>query len=121
MNLGHLYVVFTTLTRPPKDKLAICICPSSNLFIWINSDPRHHGVAQMPLAATDHDALTKACYLDCSRVTTFLPGELAAAKDRGLISPALAASIVGFITQNKPKTLPQVQFDLIVGNLSTLI
>ena len=120
MNVGHLYVVNTTLTRPPKDKLVICVCPASKLFIWINTLPRQHGVAQLQLAAVDHGALTHECYLDCSRVTTFLKHELDAALDRGRISPALAQRIVAFVQAENPKTLTPAQLSLIGTNLGAL-
>jgi hypothetical protein len=50
----------------------------------------------MPLAANDHAALTRACHLDCSRVTTFLGSELAAVNVRGYMffDPALCRATV---------------------------
>lgn len=120
MNLGHLYVIHTTLTKPPKDKLVICVCAEKNLFIWINSRPRAHGVAQMPLAAADHVALSHECHLDCSRVTTFRPAELDAALDRGRIMSDLAARIVAFVTLTQPKTLTPGQQQTIRTNLAAL-
>ena len=63
MNVGRVYVVRTTLSRPPKDKLTICICSSEDLFFWINTDPRSHGVGQLQLAATDLPARRTAVTL----------------------------------------------------------
>lgn len=120
MKLGHLYVVNTTLTNPPKDKLVICVCAQNNLFLWINTLPRHHGIAQFGLAAADHAALTHACFLDCSRVTTFRAAELSAAIDRGKITNPLAQAIRAFIDANPPKTMPPKQRELILANLATI-
>jgi hypothetical protein len=53
MKLGRVYVVRTTLSRPPKEKLTVCISSDEALFFWINTDPRSHGVGQLALAATD--------------------------------------------------------------------
>lgn len=46
--LGHVYIVQTVLTKPPKDKYAVCVCPVNGFFVWINSKPRAHGKDQMP-------------------------------------------------------------------------
>jgi hypothetical protein len=77
---GHVYVVFTTLTKPPKDKIVLCICDEKNLFVWFNTKAQRHGAGQLKCAAGDHTALTRDCYLDLSRVTTFQPHEIANAK-----------------------------------------
>lgn len=121
MNLGHLYVVHTVLSKPPKDKLAICVCGASDLFLWVNTNARQHGIAQMPLGTADHGALTHDCFLDCSRITTFRPNELANAIDRGIISAPLAARIAAFVAGNPPKTLTQGQAAMIAANLGTVV
>lgn len=105
MILGRIYVIYTTLARPPKDKLALCICSAENLFFWINTNSQRHGIGQFQLTATDHDALSHDCFLDCSRVTTFLPQELAAAQQREAISADLARRVVNFLQNDPPKTL----------------
>lgn len=65
MTVGDFAVIYTTLARPPKVKLTICICTAPALFLWINTEARHHGVAQMPLAANDYpEALKHDCFLD---------------------------------------------------------
>jgi len=101
---GHVYIIRTTLARPPKDKITICVCAAENLFFWINSKPQRHGVGQIELTATDHSALTHDCFLDCSRVTTFSQREMNAAQHRGCISAALAERIVLALEGNPPKT-----------------
>ena len=121
MNVGHVYVVNTTLARPTKDKITVCICAISDLFFWINTDARSHGVGQFSLTAEDHQSLTRACYLDCSRATTFLPNELRAAQDRGPLSSDLAARIVKFLTDSPPKTLAPRYLKLAIENLASLV
>lgn len=121
MNIGHVYVVHTNLCRPPKDKLAICICAADNFFFWINTIARSHGHGQFPLQHNDHAALTRSCYLDCSRVTTFSSHELVAAKPRGVISRDLAERIVEYLKNAPPKTLGNRYLKLAIENLSTLI
>ena len=117
MKLGHVYIVDTALARPQKDKITICISAGENYFLWINTRPRRDKPGQMPLAATDHQALTHDCFLDCSRLTTFPDHELHAALHRGPISVELAKAIVAFLEAAPPKTLPGKHLRIIVDNL----
>lgn len=116
-NVGHVYVIHTTLTRPPKEKIAICICDKRNLFFWVNTNQRAHGIGQLPLVASDHHALSHDCFLDCSRVTTFSEHELGDAKHRGPVSEDLARRIVAFLQKEPPRTLPQGHVTLALANL----
>ena len=120
MIAGHVYVVHTVLARPPKDKLILCICSVESLCFWINTNPQRHGLGQFALTAADHGALTRDCFLDCSRVTTFSQQELNAAQHRGAISVALAKRIVEFLEKDPPKTLPPRFVNLAVDNLAAL-
>lgn len=120
MIAGHVYVIYTVLARPPKDKLTICICATENLFFWINTNSQRHGVGQLPLVAADHGALTHDCFLDCSRVTTFSQHELDDAQNRGTISAALAKRIVESLENEPPKTLPPRFLKLAIDNLAPL-
>lgn len=120
MIVGHVYVVYTKLARPPKDKITVCICAAENLFFWINTNPRRDGIGQVPLFEADHTALTHDCFLDCSRVTTFPPLDLAAAQHRGAISEAVARRIVAFLQDDPPKTLTPKFLNLAIVNLSAL-
>jgi hypothetical protein len=74
----------------------------------------------MVLRGNEHGSLTHACHIDCSRITTFLPNELAAALDRGSISRGFAAQIVSFIALVKPKTLSEAHQQLIIANLGMI-
>jgi hypothetical protein len=100
VEVGNVYVIRTTLTKPrPKDKIVVCICSESNLFVWFNSLPKSHGEGQLACTAKGHpQALNKDCYLDLSRVTTFLPHELEAARDRGALSAECRGRICAAVT-----------------------
>lgn len=122
MKVGQVYVVKTSLARPPKDKITVCVSADADipLFLWINSNPRRDGIGQFPLTAGDHSAPSRDCFLDCARVTTFPKRELEAAVNRGPISPSLANRIVEFLETSRPKTLPAVHLKLVIANLSAL-
>jgi hypothetical protein len=94
VEVGRVYVVFTTLTKPnPKEKIVVCICDKDNLFVWFNTGAQRHGVGQLKCTRADHSALTHDCYLDLSRVTTFRPEEILKAQPRDPISKALKKRI----------------------------
>jgi hypothetical protein len=120
VKVGQVCVVKTSLSRPPKEKLTLCICADENLFFWLNTDARTHGIGQFALAASDHPALSHDCYLDCSRMTTFPPLELRAAAKRDVISVDLAGRIVAFLQDTPPKTLAPRYLKLAIENLSAL-
>lgn len=119
MIVGHVYIVYTSLARPPKDKITICLCSSERLFFWINTKPQRHGIGQFPLTPNDHSALTHDCFLDCSRVTTFAPKEMAAAEHRGPISVNLAKRIIEFLIACPPKTLSKRYIEIAISELTS--
>jgi hypothetical protein len=121
LNLGHVYVVYTTLARPPKDKITICVCAVNGFFLWINTEPRQHGIGQFPLARADHACLTHDCFLDCSRVIVHSEAEIAAAAQRGPISKDLATRIVAYLTKSPPKTFAPRHLRLVIEQLSAFI
>lgn len=118
MTPGHIYVINTALARPPKDKITLCICAADRLFFWINTLPNRTGIGQFELAAADHHCLSRDCYLDCSRVTTFPDHELVHAQARGPISADLASRIVQFLENEPPKTLAPRHVTLAISNLT---
>lgn len=92
--LGHVYIVQTVLTKPPKAKFAVCVCAENGFFVWINSNPKPHGKDQMALDAGCHELVTKDCFLDLSRVVQHPTFELDDAKEFPRISANLANDIV---------------------------
>lgn len=117
MILGHVYRVYTCLTNPPKEKIAICVCPETNRFIWINTLARIHGQGQFPLNAGDHSCITHACFANFGQLATFQSGELESAIDHGLIASNLVTRMIIFLNAAPPTTLPSNQFELLINNL----
>lgn len=98
LRVGHVYVIHTTLTRPePKDKITVCVSAGDGYFVWFNSEPPHHGVGQLPCGESDHNALSKECFLDLSRITFFGEAEVSTARDRGPVSDELRDRILAVI------------------------
>jgi hypothetical protein len=106
------------LTRPPKDKIVLCVSVDPGpYFLWFNTLPRPHGDGQLAIAETEHSAISRDCYLDCSRMTTFSPIELATAAARDLASPGMLGKVLGFLEREPPRALPGRHRALIIEAL----
>ncbi|UCI17037.1 hypothetical protein FJ970_18055 [Mesorhizobium sp. B2-1-8] len=117
--LGHVYIVPTVLTKPPKSKFAICVCPANGFFVWINSKPRPHGKDQMPLKAGCHPLVTKDCFLDLSRVVQHPTFELDDAREFDRISTTIATAMVSMI-RGGLFVLPAAHAEVLFENLRTI-
>lgn len=95
--LGHVYIVRTALTKPPKAKFALCASVEHGFFLWINSNPKPHGKDQMALQAGCHELVVKDCFLDLSRVVQHPTFELDDAKEFDRITPDMASDILDCI------------------------
>lgn len=91
---GHIYIVNTVLTKPPKPKFALCVCVNNGFFCWINSLAKSHGKDQLALHAGCHELVTKDCFLDLSRVVKHPGFEMEDAKEFSRISTEFASRIV---------------------------
>lgn len=118
LEVGHVYVVWTALARSgPKNKITLCVSADESLFLWFNTNSAHHGIGQLSCSPSDHQALDHDCYLDLSRLTFFSPGELATARDRGVISNDLCDRVLEML-RHGIETLPPRHARLIQENLS---
>src|SRR5262249_26487238 len=118
--VGHIYVVNTSLTTPPKAKFALCVCIQDGYFLWINSAARLHGHDQMKLPAGCHQLIKHDSYLDLSRIVVHRPIELESAQEFPIISHDLCQKIIDYV-ESGLKTLPTRQARRILENLCTLI
>jgi len=76
MTVGDVLRISTVLTKPPKPKIVLCV--GVDLFLWFNTDARRGRPAQMPVSRNEAPGITRDCFLDCGRVTSFFPNEIAA-------------------------------------------
>lgn len=118
--LGHVYIVNTVLTKPPKAKFAVCVCDENGFFVWINSKPRPHGKDQLPLDADCHELVTKDCFLDLSRVVKHPTHEVDSAKEFSRIDADFALSISEFIDAGL-FVMPPIHATLIREKLLTIL
>ncbi len=118
--IGHVYIVDTILTKPPKAKFALCVCIDDGYFLWINSEARRHGNDQLPLAAGCHELIRHDCFLDLSRVVAHPTYELEEAREFPCISRELCRQIVTAIEAGL-RVMPARQAEIILRNLRSLL
>ncbi|OHV84136.1 hypothetical protein LCM4573_00015 [Rhizobium sp. LCM 4573] len=118
--IGHVYIVKTSLTDPPKAKFALCVCVEEGYFVWINSDARRHGKDQLPLKQGCHPLIRHDSVLDLSRVVAHPSHELEEAREFPAISKSLCTEIVGKIDRGL-SVMPRRQAKVIADNLRTLL
>jgi hypothetical protein len=118
--LGHVYIVRTVLTKPPKPKFALCVCVEDGYFVWINSEARRHGNDQLPLAAGCHQLVRHDSYLDLSRVVAHPTHEIEDAREFPCISRDLCNQIVAAIEAGL-RVMPARQASTILHNLRSLL
>lgn len=117
--LGHVYIVQTVLTKPPKDKFALCVCIDNGYFLWINTDPRLHGYDQLPLPSGCYVLVKHNSYLDLSRIVAHPSFELEEAREFPCISRELRDLIIGAIDAGLTVLSPK-QAAIIKTNLLAL-
>jgi hypothetical protein len=118
--VGHIYIVNTVLTKPPKEKYALCICVGPDYFFWINTDPRRHGRDQLALKKGCHNLVTHDSFLDLSRIVAHSAAELENAREFARISPELTGSILKTL-ENGLYILPPQHADLVKMNLQQML
>jgi len=116
---GHVYIVFTALTKPPKEKFALCVSQENEWFLWFNTLARPHGRDQMGVMAGCHQLIVHDSFLDLSRVVHHSAIELEAGKEFGCISAELAASIAAFI-EHGIELMPQRHIDIVRASMTAL-
>jgi len=70
--IGQIYLLFCLYTKPPKPKIAICVCDSKPLFFFINSEPRPYLDQSSQILVTPHELpfLDYNSYINTSEVVT---------------------------------------------------
>jgi hypothetical protein len=112
-----VYVYYCQWIKNPHDKIVLCICDKSKFFFWFNSEAAFHDHGQLAIAAGEHPAITKACFLDLSGVKGISPQELKGIQDRGPISESLSTKILTALAA-PIDLLPSAHKNLAIQNLA---
>ncbi len=111
---GEVVLVWDREVHPPKYKRLICIDPSKQYFLRINSKPTyrpHH-----PLEAVDADFLDHDSYVELRQLVRPFAYEIAEAEHLGNLSLQQAMSLMESVEQ--AETLSQEHKDLIIERLT---
>ena len=117
--VGHVYIIDTVLTKPPKAKFAVCVCVANGYFLWINTKAAPHGRDQMALVAGCHQLVTHDSFLDVSRVVAHPPIELDEAREFACITKEIRDRIIALIDAGTTVLSPR-HAALIKANLMAL-
>ena len=93
MRSGDVFHCHSRITRPPKDKFVICVCPEELLFFFINSNPPIPADAGVEIMPAELPCLSRVSYVDTSMMIMVYPDELDERSARGEISPPLRRRI----------------------------
>jgi hypothetical protein len=118
--LGHVYIIETVLSKPMKEKYAICVCVADGFFLWFNTEARPHGKDQVAAPAGCHELIKHDSFIDMSKMFRHPDFELAGAKEFARISDQLCQAIIDLIDAG-PEILPPRHAALIRENLETLL
>jgi len=86
MRSDNVFHYHSRVTRPPKDKFIICVCPEELLFFFINSNPPVAEDAGVDITPSDLPCLSHESYVDTSMMVMVYPDELDETSARGEIS-----------------------------------
>jgi len=106
MTIGSVLRIYTVLTNPPKTKIVLCV--GGHMFLWFNTDARKGRPAQMPVKAGEAPGITRDCFLDCGRATTFSAREMASAVVCGVVDNPFLQRVIEEVEQ-RASSLPQGQ------------
>ena len=82
---GDVFHYHSLITKPPKDKFILCVCPEELLFFFINSKPPIPIGAGVEITPSDLPCLSHVSYVDTSKMIMVYPNELDETSTRGKI------------------------------------
>lgn len=115
--IGNLYYIRCSYIVPPHEKISICVCDKTPYFIWVSTNAKFHGIAQILLRAGITDGIIHDSYADLSDLKMASPRDLATARDFGPISANVRALILAEY-QNPVRTLPEQRRQMLLANLA---
>lgn len=114
---GHLYWITFGFIDPPHEKISLCFCPDRPLFFWINSNPKPHGIGQVPVAVQICPTLNYDSVLDLSGAKTGSAADLGSARVAGPMTPDLQHLVLTQLAQ-PIRLLPDGHRRLALQNLA---
>lgn len=94
MRSCDVFHYFSRITKPPKNKFVVCVCPAELLFFFINSHLPIAREAGVEISPEELPCLSRVSYVDTSRVFRVYPEEFNEESHRGQIQLPLRRRIV---------------------------
>lgn len=114
---GHIYWITFGFINPPHEKISLCFCAEQPLFFWVNSLPKRHGVAQLPIERAICPTLNYDSILDLSGAKTGSVRDLATARDAGTMSNEMKLKVLAEL-ETPIQLLPDAHRLLALQNLA---
>jgi hypothetical protein len=114
---GNIYWITYDYIQPIHEKISLCVCPERPLFFWINSQPKVHGLGQLPLSPAVCPQLQHDSYLDLSGLKTGSEFEMESARDDGPMSEGMKTLVLLELSSPIPM-LPEIHRALALANLT---
>lgn len=117
LQASNLYYIWCSYIEPQHEKISICACPEAPYFFWVNTDPRSHGIGQVPWPSGITNGVVCDCYADLSCFKMFAPKDIAKARDMGPLSEPAKALILAELA-TPIATLAEAYRQLALRNLT---
>jgi|LakMenE18May11ns_1017448.scaffolds.fasta_scaffold9854580_2 hypothetical protein len=115
--VGNLYYIRCSFIVPPHEKISICVCDETPYFLWVNTNAKFHGIAQVLLPNGVTPGITHDSYADLSELKMASPRDLQTARDFGPITDD-AKELILAEYQNPIRTLSEQFRQMVLQNLS---
>ena len=112
---GDVIHVFCIFIKPQKHKFAVCVCPKTTLFFFINTASRRsRPAAQFPVTRSDLPFLQWDSYIDTGAVYKFREKELSDSRFAGQLTEALKRQIAKMVSTHG--YLTEFQKQIVLNN-----
>ncbi len=114
---GDVIYIYCVFIKPPDYKYAVCVCPKSTLFFFINSDSRRISPdAQLLIKKSDLPRLSYDSYISTAKLLFFSMEKVNAAEKRGRLPVSVKQQIIEVVKNHN--YLPARHERLVFDNFS---
>ena len=120
LECGRVYVIPSSVTKPPKDKICLCVCDTRAWFFFVNTKASRIAGGSVLVTALECSALNYDSHLDLSGVVAFQPRELAQGQARDMLADGAIRRVIAAL-QSGVRTLPKAHADRAIGTLTAAL
>lgn len=98
LQAGDVIYIYCHYIKPPDYKYAVCVCPKSPLFFFINSHPRRISPdAQILIKKSDLPCLSHDSYISTAKLLFFSTEKVNNAEKRGRLAGSVKLQIIDVV------------------------